>query len=58
MNTQPFAFEAFQDIDAPQIELNSELDSETDESLGASRGILLAVALCVPFWAWVYSIVF
>jgi hypothetical protein len=58
VNTQPFAFEAFQDIDELPVELDTESDSETVESLGASRGILPAVAVCVPFWAWVYSILF
>jgi hypothetical protein len=56
MSTQPFIFEAFEDIDELQVELDTEPDSETVESLGASRGILLGVVLCVPFWTWVYSI--
>jgi hypothetical protein len=54
MSNQSFALEAFQGLD----EVPVELDSEGVEPLGASRGILLAVALCVPFWTWVYSILF
>jgi len=54
MSNQSFALEAFQGLD----EVPVELDSESGDSLGASRGILLAVALCVPFWTWVYSILF
>ena len=58
MNNQSFALEAFQGLDEVPVELDTESDSETVESLGASRGILLALALCVPFWTWVYSILF
>jgi hypothetical protein len=58
MSNQPFALEAFQGLDEVPVELDTESDGETVESLGASRGILLAVALCVPFWTWVYSILF
>jgi hypothetical protein len=58
MNNQPFALEAFQGIDELQLELDTESDSETVDPLGASRGIMLAVALCVPFWTSVYSILF
>jgi hypothetical protein len=53
MSNQSFALEAFQGLD----EVPVELESESGDSLGAS-GILLAVALCVPFWTWVYSILF
>ena len=55
METQPFALEA---LDALQVGLDSESDSETVESLGASRGILIAVGICLPFWMWVSSILF
>ena len=55
MNTQPFALEA---LDELQVELDSEPDSETVESLGASRGILIAVGICLPFWVSVYAILF
>ena len=58
MNNQPFALEAFQGIDELQLELDTESDSETVDPLDASRGILLAVAICVPFWSSVYSILF
>ena len=54
MSNQSFALEAFQGLD----EFPVELDSESVESLDASRGILLAVVLCVPFWTWVYAILF
>ena len=50
MSNQPFALEAFQGLDEVPVELDTESDSETVESLGVSRGILLAVALCAPFW--------
>jgi len=56
MSNQPFALEAFQGLDEVPVELDTESDSETVESLDATRGILLAVTLCVPFWTWVYSI--
>ena len=55
MNTQPFALEA---LDELQVELDNDPDSETVESLRASRGILIAVGICVPFWGWMYSILF
>jgi len=58
MNNQPFALEAFQGLDGVPVELDTESESETVDPLGASRGILLAVALCVPFWTWVCSILF
>jgi hypothetical protein len=58
MRTQPFGLEALQDIDALRVELDDEPESDTDESFGASRGILLAFGLCVPFWVWVYAILF
>jgi hypothetical protein len=58
MNNQPFALEAFQGLDEVPVELDTESESEPVELLGASRGILLAVALCVPFWTWMYSILF
>jgi hypothetical protein len=54
MNNQSCALEAFQGLD----EVPVELDSESAESLGASRGILLAVALCLPFWTLMYAILF
>jgi hypothetical protein len=56
MCNQPFALEAFQGLVEVPVELDTESDSETVESLGVSHGILLAVALCAPFWTWVYSI--
>jgi hypothetical protein len=58
MNNQPFTLEAFQGLHEVPVELDTESDSETVESLRASRGILLAVALCVPFWTGVYSVLF
>jgi len=58
MSNQPLALEAFQGFDEVPVELDTKSDSETVESFGASRGILLALALCVPFWTWVYSILF
>jgi hypothetical protein len=58
MNNQPFALETFQGLDEVPVELDTEPDSETVDSLGASRGILLAVCLCVLFWTGVYSILF
>jgi len=45
-------------VDRVPVELDTESESETVDPLGASRGILLAVALCVPFWTWVCSILF
>ena len=58
MNNQRFALEAFPGLDGVPVELDTESESETVDPLGASRGILLAVALCVPFWTWVCSILF
>ena len=58
MSNQPFALEAFQGIDELRLELDTVTHSESVESLAASRGILVAVAICVPFWTWVYSILF
>ncbi len=55
MNSQPSALEA---LDELRVELDSEPDSETVESPRASRGILLAVGICVPFWIWMCSILF
>jgi hypothetical protein len=57
MRNQPFALEALQGLDELKVELECEPDSETDEPLRAS-GILLAVGLCVPFWTWMFSILF
>jgi hypothetical protein len=54
MSTPPIAFEAFPDVD----ELRAEPDQDPVESFNAIRGILFGVALCVPFWAGVYWIVF
>jgi hypothetical protein len=54
MSSQPIAFEAFQDID----ELWVESDWETEESLNAIRGVLVGIALCMPFWAGLFWLVF
>jgi hypothetical protein len=56
MNTQPVALDDLQDID--DFRVDSEPDSETVESFGAIRGVLFAMALCVPFWAWVVWLLF
>ena len=56
MINQPFALEALQGMDEVPVELDTESESDTLEPLRASRGILLAFAICVPFWTWVYSI--
>ncbi|HKH73340.1 MAG TPA: hypothetical protein VKA59_18410 [Vicinamibacterales bacterium] len=58
MSNQPFALEAVQGMGEVPVALDTESEGEAAESLGASRGVLLAVALCLPFWTWVYSILF
>jgi hypothetical protein len=55
MSNQPFALEAVQGMGEVPVALDTESEGE---AVGASRGVLLAVALSLPFWTWVYSILF
>jgi len=41
----------------PRIEVTTP-DTGIDDGLGAARGILVGLVLCVPFWVGVYAMLF
>ena len=46
MSTQPAMYHAFSDADEFEVEFDRDGDA-----LDPMRGILVGLALCVPFWA-------
>jgi hypothetical protein len=46
MSTQPVVYHAFSDADDFDVEFDREADA-----LGPIRGILVGIAMCIPFWA-------